>query len=282
MISNFSRRSFLALAAAAPLARAQTKRIPIGLELYSVRTELAKDLTGVVTAVAKMGYQVVEFAAQYYQWTTDQTKEVRKLMDDLGIKCNSTHNDYQTFGDARLPKAVELNNILGTKFVVMASSPRATTVDAYKNIAATLATASEKVKAAGLRVGYHNHQTEFQPVEGTFGMAVLAANTPREVMLQLDVGTCVEVGHDPVAWIESQPGRIDSLHLKEWGAGTGPERGYRTLTGEGDCPWLKIFDAAETVGGVEYYLIEQEGSRFPELEAAQKCLENYKKIRGYA
>ena len=229
-----------------------------------------------------MGYQVVEFFSPYYQWTTDQAKDVRKLMDDLGIKCNSTHNDYQNFGDPRLPKAMELNNILGTKFLVMASSPRATTVDAYENIAATLATASEKVKAAGLRVGYHNHQTEFQPVEGTFGMAVLAANTPKEVMLQFDVGTAVEVGHDPVAWIESQPGRINSLHLKEWASGTGPEKGYRALTGEGDCPWLKIFAAAESVGGVEYYLIEQEGSRFPEIETAQKCLDAYKKIRGYA
>jgi len=282
MSYRLSRRALLALAAAGPLARAQARRIPIGLELYSVRTELQKDLTGTVTAVAKMGYQVVEFFSPYYQWTTDQAKDVRKLMDDLGIKCNSTHNDYQNFGDPRLPKAMELNNILGTKFLVMASSPRATTVDAYENIAATLATASEKVKAAGLRVGYHNHQTEFQPVEGTFGMAVLAANTPKEVMLQFDVGTAVEVGHDPVAWIESQPGRINSLHLKEWASGTGPEKGYRALTGEGDCPWLKIFAAAESVGGVEYYLIEQEGSRFPEIETAQKCLDAYKKIRGYA
>src|ERR1035437_7512367 len=96
MSSNFSRRALLALTAAAPLARAvpQAKRLPIGLELYSVRTELAKDLTGTVTAVGKMGYEVVEFFSPYYQWTTDYAKEVRKLMDGLGIRCNSTHNDY--------------------------------------------------------------------------------------------------------------------------------------------------------------------------------------------
>jgi sugar phosphate isomerase/epimerase len=212
-------------------------------------------------------------------WTTDQAKDVRKLMDGLGIRCNSTHNNYPNFGDG-YSKYMELNSILGAKYVVMASSPRATTVDAYKSIAATLTAAWEKAKTAGLGMGYHNHETEFQAVEGTFGMAVLAANTPREVMLQFDVGTCVSVGHDPVAWIESQPGRIHSLHLKEWGAGNGGERGYRTLFGEGDCPWLKIFAAAEKVGGVEYYLIEQEGSRYPELETAQRCLESYKKLRG--
>ena len=283
MSVHFSRRSFLALTAAAPLARAvpQAKRLPIGLEMYSVRTELAKDLNGTVTAVAKMGYEVVEFFSPYYRWTTDQAKDVRKLMDGLGIRCNSTHNDYGNLG-AGLPKAIELNNILGTKFIVMASSPRATTVEAYKNIAATLTAASEKAKAAGLRVGYHNHETEFQPVEGTFGMAVLAANTPKEVMLQFDVGTCVEVGHDPVAWIESNPGRINSMHLKEWAAGAG--RGFQVLFGDGDVPWLKIFAAGEKTGGAEYYLIEQEGmgANVSELETAQRCLANYKKVRGYA
>ena len=281
MSYHFSRRSFLSLAAAAPLVRAQAKRIPVGLEMYSVRTEQAKDLNGTVTAVAKMGYEVVEFFDTYHTWTPDQAKDVRKLMDGLGIRCNSTHNGYANFGDS-FAKCAELNNILGTKFMVMASSPNATTVDGYKNIAATLSSASEKAKAAGLRVGYHNHQNEFRPVEGTFGMAVLAANTPKEVMLQFDVGTCVEVGHDPVAWIESQPGRINSMHVKEWGAG--PGRGYTTLTGEGDVPWLKIFAAAERVGGVEYYLIEQEGTggKYTELDAAQRCLANYKKLRGYA
>jgi sugar phosphate isomerase/epimerase len=284
MRSDFSRRSFLALTAAAPLARAVPqagKRLPIGLELYSVRTELAKDLTGTVSAVAKMGYEVVEFFSPYYQWTTDQAKDVRKLMDGLGIRCNSTHNDYGNLG-AGLPKALELNNILGTKYIVMASSPRATTVDAYKNIATVLTAASEKAKAAGLRVGYHNHDTEFQPVEGTFGMAVLAANTPKEVMLQFDVGTCVQVGHDPLAWIESNPGRINSMHLKDWGAGA--DRGARVLFGEGDAPWLRIFAAGEKTGGVEYYLIEQEGTggKYPELETARRCLANYQKLRGYA
>jgi sugar phosphate isomerase/epimerase len=283
MSSNLSRRSFLALTAAAPLARAvpQAKRLPVGLELYSVRTELAKDLTGTVTAVAKMGYEVVEFFSPYYQWTTDYAKEVRKLMDGLGIRCNSTHNDYGNLG-AGLPKAIELNNILGTKYIVMASSPRVVGVDGWKTIAATLTAASEKTKPAGLRVGYHNHEAEFQPLEGTFPMAVLAANTPKEVMLQFDVGTCVAVGHDPVAWIESNPGRINSMHLKDWGAGQGQDRGARVLFGEGDAPWLKIFAASEKTGGVEYYLIEQEGSRFPQLETAQRCLDNYKKLRGYA
>jgi sugar phosphate isomerase/epimerase len=99
-------------------------------------------------------------------------------------------------------------------------------------------------------------------------------------MLQFDVGTAVEVGYDPVAWIESNPGRINSIHCKDWAPGT-PEdnKSYRVVFGEGVCPWAKIFAAAESVGGVEYYLIEQEGSRYPELETAQRSLDNWKKMR---
>jgi sugar phosphate isomerase/epimerase len=94
-------------------------------------------------------------------------------------------------------------------------------------------------------------------------------------MLQLDVGTCVEAGHDPVEWINANPGRIRSLHLKEWS----PDKGYKVLFGEGTAPWKAIFAAAEKKGGVEFYLIEQEGSRFSEKESAQKCLEAYKELR---
>ena len=129
----------------------------------------------------------------------------------------------------------------------------------------------------GMRTGYHNHQAEFRPVEGKMPIEVIAANTPKAVVLQFDVGTCVEVGYDPVKWIDANPGRINCIHCKDWGAGQ--DRGYRVLFGEGDVPWPKVFAAAEATGGVEWYLIEQEGSRFPPLEGARKCLENYKKLR---
>ena len=93
-------------------------------------------------------------------------------------------------------------------------------------------------------------------------------------MLQLDVGTCLEAGSDPVAWIRANPGRIRSLHLKEWSPD--PAKGYKVLFGEGVADWKNIFAAAESVGGVEYYLLEQEGSRFPELETARRCLQSFR------
>jgi sugar phosphate isomerase/epimerase len=279
---SISRRSFLAAAAAAPLATAVAQqhktgtKVPVGLELYSVRNELGKDLSGTVTAVAKMGYQVVEFYSPYFSWTPAEAKEVRKLLDDLGIKCNSTHNGPNAFGGDGIAKAIELNNIIGAKYVVMASAGRVNGLDGWKGVADTLSAASEKFRPAGLHGGYHNHQAEFTPVDGKRPIEIIAANTPKDFMLQLDIGTCVEVGSDPVAWIKGNPGRIRALHLKDWA----PDQGYKVLFGEGKAPWKEIFAAAESVGGAEYYLIEQEGSRFAPFETAEKCLASYKQMRG--
>jgi sugar phosphate isomerase/epimerase len=97
-------------------------------------------------------------------------------------------------------------------------------------------------------------------------------------MLQLDVGTCVEMGQDPVAWINDNPGRINSIHCKDYAPGE--EKGYRVLFGEGDAPWKRIFQAAEATGGVEFYLVEQEGSRYAPFETVERCLALFKKVHG--
>jgi sugar phosphate isomerase/epimerase len=278
---SVSRRSFLAAAAAAPLALAAGKGVPVGIELYSVRDEMAKDTLATVRAIAQMGYDVVEFYGPYYSWTPEFVKDVRKLMDVTGIRCNSTHNDASNFRPGGLQKAIDYNLILGARYVVMASSGNVTSLDGWKGVGETLTQAMEKLRPVGLHAGYHNHQAEFKPVEGKRPIEVIAANTPKDVMLQFDVGTCVEVGDNPVAWINANPGRINSLHLKDFapGAATDKEKGYRVLFGEGAAPWKAIFDAAEKTGGVEFYLIEQEGSRYPSLETAERCLATYKKMR---
>jgi len=273
-----SRRAFLASSAAIPLASrvAWGKELPVGLELFSVRNELQKDLMGTVRAVAKMGYTDVEFFSPYYAWTPDYAKQVRQMMDDAGIRCLSTHNDGKSFTPDGLSHAIELNQIIGSRFIVLASAGRVTTLDGWKEVAARLNMGAEKMKPAGLRAGYHNHQLEFTPIEGKRPMEVLAANTSKDVMLQLDVGTCIEAGSDPVAWIEQNPGRIRSMHCKDWAKG----QGYKVLVGEGVAPWKKLFEAAEKSGGLEFYLIEQEGSRYPELETAQRCLASFRQLHG--
>ena len=278
---HLSRRSFLGAAAAAPLAFSTAFRsvrtVPVGLELYSVRTELGKDLLGTVAAVGRMGYQVVEFYAPYFDWTEETAKSVRKVLDDSGLLCHSTHNNTPSFTPDGLKKAIELNQIIGSRTMIMASAGRATTIDAWKGVAAQLTAISEQLKPLGMATGYHNHQPEWRPIEGTRPMDILAANTPKDVVLQFDVGTCLEVGADPIAWINANPGRIKSVHCKEWSA---PKQ-YNVAFGEGQAPWKAIFDAVENTGGVEYYLIEQEtgNENGGELPMVKRCLDNWKKLR---
>lgn len=267
---------------AEPAARADAggKRRPIGLELYSVRGELARDLPMTLKTVAGMGYEVVEFYSPYFKWTPVYAKDVRSQMDDLGLRCYSTHNGFESFSSAdNLAHAIELNQILGTRYLVLASAPGNTKgVEGWKNLSERLTAAVEQLKPHGLSAGYHNHQAEWAKLDnGQRILEVIAANTPKEFALQLDVGTCEEAGADPVAWVKANPGRIKTMHLKDWArSGAGGETGYRVLFGEGVTPWKELLAAAESVGGVEYYLIEQEGSRFSEFDTAKRCLDNWK------
>jgi sugar phosphate isomerase/epimerase len=280
-MSALSRRTFLAMSATLPWAfrsAASATTIPVGLELYSVRDFLKQDPDATLRAVAKMGYQAVEFYAPYFEWTETEAKQSRKLLDDLGMRCYSTHNDADYFNAKNIDRARDYNLILGSKYVVLAWSDPKTGVDGWKAIADTLNSAADTLAPSGLKTGYHNHQAEFTGAPGRRPIEIIAKNTKPSVMLQLDVGTCLEAGADPVAWIRANPGRIRSIHCKEWSRD--PGKGYKVLFGEGVADWKGIFQAAESGGGVEYYLIEQEGSRFPELETAQKCLQSFRATHG--
>ena len=299
-----SRRTFLTVSLAIPAAiagravaidsaaepatpdNAETKKYRIGLELYSVRGELARDLPNTLKAVAKIGYEVVEFYSPYFKWAPAYAKEVRARMDDLGLRCYSTHNGFESFSPAvNTAHAIELNQILGTRYLVLASAPgQIRGVEGWKNLCEKLTTAVEELRPHGLSAGYHNHQSEWAKLEdGQRIMEVIAANTPKEFVLQLDVGTCEEAGADPVAWVKANPGRIKIMHLKDWApGGRAEDKGYRVLFGEGVTPWKELLAAAESVGGIEYCLIEQEGSRFSEFETAKRCLDNWKSMFGKA
>src|SRR5256885_5003589 len=258
------------------------KKRPIGLELYSVRDELSRDLPNTLKTVAKFGYEVVEFYSPYFKWKLPYAKEVRTQLDDLGLRCYSTHNGFESFSTADgLAHAIELNQILGCRYIVLASAPgSAKGVDGWKSLCEKLTAAVGQLEPHGLGAGYHNHHAEWAKLEnGQRIMEVIAANTPKQFVLQLDVGTCEEAGADPVAWVKANPGRIKVMHMKDWApGGQGDGKGYRVLFGEGVTKWKELVAAAESVGGIEYFLIEQEGSRFSEFETAKKCLENWKAL----
>src|SRR5438445_536782 len=143
IMPSLSRRAFLAATAAAPFALAAGKNLPVGLELFSVRDEITKDMPGTVRAVGKMGYQVVEFFGPYFQWTPEVVKQARSAMDEVGLRCNSTHNGPASFTGDGIEKAIEYNKVLGSRYIVMASAGRASTLDDWMTVADTPSAACE-------------------------------------------------------------------------------------------------------------------------------------------
>lgn len=300
--SALSRRNLLArtamLLAAAPLAshasfadapdadavvQPRAKRYPIGIEMFAVRKEQQKDLPNTLRTLKSIGYEAVEFFAPYLGWTLPYAKEVRVMLDDLGLRCYSTHNGFASFtpGDT-MTKAIEINQILGARHIVLASPPfNAGSSEEWKRLSAQLTAASDVLRPHGLLAGLHNHDAEWVTLsDGQRVMELIAANTPADFVLQLDVGTCVKAGADPVAWVRANPGRVRSCHLKDWAPGEeSAEKSYRVLFGEGVSPWRPLMAALESVGGVEFYLMEQEGSRFSEFDTARRCLASFRAMR---
>lgn len=259
------------------------KKVPIGIELYAVRNELRRDLPATLAAVKSYGYETVEFFAPYLGWTIPYAKTVRTMIDDLGLRCYSTHNGIASLTPGEtMTKAIEINQILGSRMIVLASPPmQASGADDWKKLAGQLAAASAALAPHGLAAGFHNHSIEWEKTsDGQRPMDIIATGTPNEFVLQLDVGTCVKAGADPVAWVNAHPGRIKSVHLKDWAPGEEKdEKSFRVLFAEGASPWRTLIPALEATGGVEFYLMEQEGSRFAELDTARRCLATWKNLR---
>ncbi len=270
--------SALAAASSALKAAPARKNLPIGIQLYSVRGELKKDLMETVRTVGKLGYQCVEFYAPYYSWDLAYARSVRNLLNDMGLKCYSTHNSAAAFEPEGLAKSIELNQILGSKTVVMAHPGKvAGGSEGWKRVAEKLNNASVILQKEGLRAGYHNHNPEFRKLDdGGVPIDIVAGQTNQDLVLQLDVANCLDSGGNPVAYIEAYKGRIRSMHVKDWS----PEKGkaYAVILGDGSAQWPAIFDTAESVGGVEYYLVEQEESGRPEMEAAKLSLAAYQRL----
>ncbi|MCC7054500.1 MAG: sugar phosphate isomerase/epimerase [Gemmatimonadaceae bacterium] len=273
-----------AQAAGRPVIAGGARQFPIGIEMFAVRKEMFRDMPNTLRTVKQIGYQAVEFFAPYTSWTLPQAKEMRTMIDDIGLKCFSTHNGMASLTPGEtMSKAIEINQILGAKYVVLASPPfPSATRDGWMQFAGQLTAAADILRPHGLFAGLHNHDAEWVALEGGGRpMELIAANTPSDFVLQLDVGTTMKAGADPVAWIRANPGRIRSVHLKDWAPGTeAQEKSYRVLFGEGISPWPAIIAALESVGGVEFYLMEQEGSRFDEFETARRCLASWKQLRG--
>jgi sugar phosphate isomerase/epimerase len=231
--------------------------IPIAVQLYSVRDEAARDFLGTLEKVAEMGYNGVEFAGYHGH----SAEALRAKLDSLGLVTEGTHTAISELSDDKIDATIALHETLGTTFVIVPWLPEElrNTPDACVETGAKLAAIVEKLAVKGLRLGFHAHDGDMKPLDGgPSAWYRLAAATPESFIMQYDTANGMHGGADPVQPILDLPGRSASVHLKEFG-GVG--------VGNGQVPWQRVFDACESVGGTQWYVVEEEA------EAGEKAFD---------
>ena len=280
---RFSRRDFLkvaAVGAGAGLVRGggiaaggaqlgpPRKRIPVGVQLYSVRQAAAKDFVATIEAIGKMGYKGVEFAG-YYGWDA-KPKELRRLLDTNGLRCCGTHTGLDTITGDSLKATAELHSILGNSFLIVPSL-QAPDAQGWVELAKRFNEIAAKAKTLGMRIGYHAHAGDFRKIGDATPWEIFFDNTNADVIMQIDTGNCMSGGGDPVAMLKKYPGRSATVHLKEFG---GPEA---AVIGQGIVRWPEVFEVCETTGATSWYVVEHEVGADP-MGNIRGCLEGLRKM----
>jgi sugar phosphate isomerase/epimerase len=305
-MTRLSRRNLISFGAAAatlggaPAAWAakeaffMSHKLPIGLQLYTLGPGLAADLDNQLSQVAKIGYRTVELAG----YLGKTPKELRAAFDKAGLSATSSHVQGRPTGtdpslqdvdrlvaDGRvigirkfvlpmfpIPTHIDMTPKAGEdRRAVLARLAQQMTLDDWKATADLLNTAGAKIKAAGMSLGYHNHNVEFAPSAGTTGMEYLLKNTdPKLVHFEMDVGWVVAAGHDPFALMKAHPGRFTQMHVKDVLATTKPNFVFQqdpTEVGSGIIEWKKLLPAAYAAGIRDFFVEQEPPFTRPRLES---------------
>ncbi|MBW7933115.1 MAG: sugar phosphate isomerase/epimerase [Gemmatimonadaceae bacterium] len=244
----------------------------IGLQLYTVRSAMQKDMPGTLAAVSQCGYREVEFAGYFGR----SPAEVRALLAANGLTAPSTHlglGDVQE----RFAATAEAAQAIGIRYLTVASLDMRTlkSADDWKRMADTFNAVGRQCASAGLRFGYHNHSVEFAPVEARVPLDVLIEGTdPSLVAFELDLYWAVRAGQDPVAYFRKHPGRFEMVHVKD--ATAAPAQAM-TDVGAGVMDWKAIF-AQHTTAGIRHYFVEHDNPPEP-MESIRRSAEYLKALR---
>ena len=263
----------------ADLLSAAPLKFPIGLELYSVRELLPKDFDGTLAKVRADGYTEVEAAGYYDKSAAD----FKKAMDKAGLRCISTHHPMAVL-KPRLDELIEYGHNLGLEYIVCPSPMHRDpavkwstpmTLDDWRWNADELNKIGEKVNAAGMKFGYHNHTPEFLSEGGVvFYDELLKLTDPKLVFFEMDCGWVFAAGRDPIEYLKKTPERFPLLHVKDMAKGANGEF-HSTVMGRGLVNYKPILRAAT---GLKHYFIEQEEFDLDPIEALKLDAEYMRKL----
>jgi sugar phosphate isomerase/epimerase len=265
-MSVSSRRDFMkasgAIAAATCLGAdrlaAAPLRLPVGLQLYSVRNLLPKDFEGTLHQLAEAGYKEVEAAGYYDKTAADFGNALQKA----GLRCVSTHHALTQLRP-QLEQLMQYGQALRLEYIICSwagvhrdpTHKGELTLDDWRYVADEFNKIGEKVKAAGMTFGYHNHTVEFGTEGGVvFFDELLKRTDPNLVVFEMDCGWVVGGGHNPVEYLSKHPERFPLLHVKDMVKQ--PDGKLRNVVmGKGSIDYKQILRAAT---GLKHYFIEQE------------------------
>lgn len=248
----------LGLGLARTARAAAAKKIPVGLQLYSVRKQCEADLPGTLKEVSKIGYRHVEWAG-YYKKTA---KELKQMLDDNGLATCGTHTAYESVLGDQLKATIEFNQILGNKFLIVPWMTGKTKAE-WEAKAKLFNEIVPQVKPLGMYIGYHAHAHDFEKLDGVSAWDTFFGGTLPDVVMQLDTSNCLEGKADPLAVLKKYPGRATSIHLKANGGGED------AVLGEDKVEWKEVFAFCEGPGGTQIYVLEHESSKNP-VEAIRR------------
>ncbi len=277
----------LALAGSAGAASApffQSRKLPVGIQLYSLGPDLAKELDAQLATVAKIGFKSVELAG--YLGRTPA--ELRAAFDKAGLVCPSAHISPKGAGgfSGDLNKLADEMHVIGVKSVMMPifyipdrlsqdlrQAGVQMTADDWKWNADFLNEKAAVLKKAGIVSGYHNHNFEFAPLGETNGMEILLKGTdPSLVTFEMDAGWVSAAGHDPLAMLKAHPGRFTQMHVKDIKPTTKANFELKqdpTEVGSGMIDWKKLLPAAYAAGVRGFYYEQEPPFAHPRLESAK-------------
>jgi sugar phosphate isomerase/epimerase len=233
-------------------------KIPIGLQLYSVRGEVQKDLAATLKSVAGLGYKGAEpwgYSGESLEWMGHPAADIRRMYDDNGLIACGIHMATGALLGDNLARTIEFNKTLGNRFLIIAADkPRMSARNTIMELAGILNDSCEKLAAEGMFCGYHAHGFDFETVDGEVAWEILFGNTVKNVIMQMDIGNCANGGGDPIHELRKFPGRTKSLHLKDFGGPAG------SVIGEGKADWPTIFALCDELHPVEWYVVEEGGA----------------------
>ena len=255
---------------------------PIGLQLYTLRDQLEKDVAGTIQQVAKIGYKDVEIYSLYGK----SAAEFRKILNDNGITASSGHYLLPDVKN-NWAQRVEEAKTLKLKYMVHAilDPDQRKSLDDYKRLAEIFNKAAETAHKAGMQFCYHNHNFEFTKFGDTTAYEyLLGALDPKLVKFEMDCFWVTHAGEDPVAYFKKYPGRFPLLHIKDMKDKPAPTHeldaklGLFAPVGQGTIDWKRIFAAARE-GGMQHYYVEQDYCEQPPLEAVKLSYDYLSKLQ---